>query len=114
MTLNVQAYGSLLAAILFEVCGTTLLQKSAQFSRLWPSIGVAVCYGASFYFLSATLRSIPVGIAYAIWSGLGIVLISTIGYFALGQALDNAALAGLALIIAGVIVINVFSNSVPH
>lgn len=114
MASNLPAYGALLAAILFEVCGTTLLQKSAQFTRLWPSLGVVVCYGASFYFLSATLKSIPVGIAYAIWSGLGIVLISAIGYFALQQKLDTAALAGLALIIAGVLVINLFSKSVAH
>lgn len=114
MTSNPAAYAALLAAILFEVCGTTLLQKSAQFTRLWPSVGVVICYGASFYFLSATLKSIPVGVAYAIWSGLGIVLISAIGYFALRQALDTAALIGIALIVAGVLVINLFSKSVAH
>jgi small multidrug resistance pump len=111
---NLPAYAMLLVAILFEVCGTTLLQKSAQFTRLWPSLGVVVCYGASFYFLSLTLASIPVGIAYAIWSALGIVLISAIGYLALGQKLDAPALAGLGLIIAGVLVINLFSKSVSH
>jgi small multidrug resistance pump len=111
---NLLAYGSLLVAILFEVCGTTLLQKSAQFTRLWPSLGVVVCYGASFYFLSLTLSNIPVGIAYAIWSGLGIVLISAIGYFALGQRLDTPALAGLGLIVAGVLVINLLSKSTAH
>ena len=107
-------YALLLAAIALEVAGTSALQASQQFTRLWPSLVVFVCYGLSFYTLSYTLRVIPVGIAYAIWSGLGIVLISLIGFFVLGQKLDLAAMIGLGLIIAGVLVINLLSNSVTH
>jgi len=107
-------YGSLAAAITLEVVGTTLLQQSQQFTRLLPTLGMALCYGAAFYLLSIVLRTIPVGIAYGIWSGLGIVLVSAVGVFLFKQTLDLAAIAGLALIIAGVVVVNVFSNSVSH
>ena len=110
----VSAYATLLSAIVLEVIGTTLLQKSAQFTRLWPTLGMAVCYLGSFWLLSLTLRTIPVGLAYAIWSGLGIVLISLIGWRVFGQALDLPAMIGLALIIAGVMVVNLFSKSMPH
>lgn len=112
--MKVTVYGALLAAILCEVTATTFLQKSEQFTRLLPSLIVVVGYGASFYFLSVCLKVIPVGLAYAIWSGLGILLISVIGYLFLGQKLDFAAIVGLALIIAGVVVINLFSRSMPQ
>ncbi len=107
-------YGSLGIAIALEVAGTTLLQQSQQFTRLLPTAGMAACYIASMYFLSISLRVLPMGIAYAIWSGLGIVLISGIGFVALGQRLDGPALIGLGLIIAGVLVVNLFSSSVGH
>jgi small multidrug resistance pump len=107
-------YGALLVAIAFEVIGTTLLQQSQQFTKLLPTLGMALCYGAAFYFLSITLRVLPVGIAYAIWSGLGIVLISLVGMVLFRQTLDLAAIIGLGLIIAGVIVVNVFSKTVAH
>ena len=110
----VSAYATLLSAIVLEVIGTTLLQKSAQFTRLWPTLGMAACYLGAFWFLSLTLRTVPVGLAYAIWSGLGIVLISLIGWRVFGQALDLPAMIGLALIIAGVMVVNLFSKSMPH
>ena len=74
----------------------------------------AICYGAAFYFLSLTLRTIPLGIAYAIWSALGIVLVSLIGLVVFGQKLDLPAVIGLGLIVAGVVVVNLFSNSVTH
>ena len=99
---------------MLEVIGTTLLQKSAQFTRLWPTLGMAACYLGAFWFLSLTLRTVPVGLAYAIWSGLGIVLISLIGWRVFGQALDPPAMIGIGLIIAGVVVINLFSKSMPH
>lgn len=110
----VAAHASLFAAIVLEVIGTTLLQKSVQFTRLWPTLGMAACYLGAFWFLSLTLRTIPVGLAYAIWSGLGIVLISLIGWRVFGQTLDLAAMIGLALIVAGVVVVNLFSKSMPH
>ena len=107
-------YATLLVAIVLEVIGTTFLQRSEQFTRLVPTLVMGLCYAASFYFLSLALRSMPLGIAYAIWSGLGIVLISLIGWRVFGQALDLPAMIGLALIIAGVMVVNLFSKSMPH
>lgn len=104
----------LAAAILFETIGTTALKASDGFSRLWPSLLSAVAYGASFWLLAIVLRTIPVGIAYAIWSGLGIVLITAIGYLLFNQRLDTPAMIGLGLIVAGIVVINLFSNTTPH
>lgn len=110
----IQTYSALIAAIALEVVGTTLLQKSQQFTRLWPTLGMAVAYLAAFWLLSFTLRTMPVGIAYAIWSATGIVLISLIGLVFLGQKLDVPAMIGIGLIIAGVLVVNLFSNTVGH
>ena len=107
-------YGSLAIAIVLEVIGTTFLQQSQQFTRMVPTILMAVCYLAAFYLLSIALRTLPVGIAYGIWSGLGIVLVSAVGVFVFRQTLDLAAVIGLGLIVAGVVVVNVFSNSVSH
>ncbi|WP_408003482.1 DMT family transporter [Pseudothauera nasutitermitis] len=108
------AYAVLGVAIVLEIIGTTFLQKSEQFTRLMPTLVMAVCYLGAFYFLSLALRVIPVGLAYAIWSGLGIVLISLVGYVVFRQSLDLPAIIGLGLIIAGVVVINVFSRSISH
>lgn len=105
---------ALIAAITSEVIGTTALQASAQFTRLGPSILVVLGYGAAFFFLGLALRSIPVGIAYAIWSGLGIVLISIVGVVVFGQRLDLPALLGIGLILAGVLVIQLGSSSSTH
>jgi small multidrug resistance pump len=107
-------YLYLLIAIVFETVGTSALQASEQFTKWKPLLLTAVCYAISFYCLSLTLRAMPVGIAYAIWSGLGIVLIALIGLVWFGQKLDTAAMVGLALIIAGVIVINLFSKTIAH
>jgi small multidrug resistance pump len=101
-------------AIVAEVIGTSALKASESFTKLVPGIVTLAAYGVAFYFLALTLRTIPVGIAYAIWSGLGIVLISVVGWFVFRQSLDTPALIGLALIIAGVLVINLFSKSVAH
>lgn len=107
-------YAYLGAAIVAEVIATSLLKMTEGFTRLWPSVGTIVGYGAAFFFLSATLKTIPTGVAYAIWSGVGIVLISLVGWVMFKQRLDSAALLGMALIAAGVIVINVFSRTVTH
>ncbi|MAK54557.1 MAG: QacE family quaternary ammonium compound efflux SMR transporter [Pusillimonas sp.] len=99
-------------AIVAEVIGTSALKASDQFTRLWPSVVTVVGYGIAFYFLSLTLKTIPTGIAYAVWSGVGIVLISLVGWWFFRQALDLPAVIGMGLIVAGVIVINVFSKAV--
>ena len=107
-------WAALLGAIALEVAGTTLLQASQQFTRVWPTVGMAACYGLAFYLLSIALKQMPVGIAYAIWSGLGVVLISVIGTVAFRQRLDLPAIAGLTMIVGGVVVINLFSKTVGH
>ena len=106
-------YVPLSIAILAEVIATTALKSSESFTRLGPSL-VVVGYAVAFYGLSLTLKTIPTGLAYAIWSGAGIVLISLLGWVVHKQALDLPAILGLGLIVAGVFVINVFSRSVPH
>ncbi|BFM43492.1 SMR family transporter [Flavobacterium sp. CFS9] len=101
-------------AIIFEIIATSALKKSEEFTRLIPSIITILGYFAAFYFLSFAIRTIPVGIAYAIWSGVGIVLITVIGAVFFKQIPDLPAIIGLALIMAGVIVINVFSKTTAH
>lgn len=107
-------YGTLAMAIISETIATSYLKQSQQFTQWLPSVICIFGYALAFYLLSFTLRTMSVGIAYAIWSAAGIVLISIIGILFFKQHLDTAAYIGLALIIAGVIVINVFSNSVIH
>ncbi|MCH8529470.1 MAG: EamA family transporter [Saccharospirillum sp.] len=104
----------LLVAIGAEVFATSNLKASEGFTRLWPSVWVLIGYAVAFYFLSLTLKTIPVGIAYAIWAGLGIVLIALIGWLIFGQKLDLASIIGMGLIITGVVVINVFSRTAMH
>lgn len=104
-------YSMLGAAILLEVFATSFLVKSEQFTKLLPSILVVILYAASFYCLSHTLKFIPVGIAYGVWSGVGTLLITLVGYFWFKQAIDLPAIIGLALIAAGVVIINVFSKA---
>lgn len=101
-------------SIVAEVIATSALKASEGFTRLVPSIVVVVGYSVAFYLLSQALSRIPLGIAYAIWSGAGIVLVSIVGYLRFGEKLDVAALAGIGLIIAGVLVINLISESVGH
>ena len=107
-------YLYLAIAIIAEVIATSALKASEGFSKLIPSVIVIVGYAVAFYCLSLVLKTIPVGVAYAVWSGLGIVLISLIGLVAFGQKLDLAAIIGLLLIVSGVVVINVFSNTIGH
>lgn len=108
------AYVYLLVAIVAEVVGTVALKASHEFTRFWPSVAVVVGYAIAFYMLTLVLRTIPVGIAYAFWAGLGIVLVTLIGVVAFGERLDLPAIAGLAMIIGGVVVIQVFSNVSAH
>ena len=107
-------YVYLVIAILAEVVATSSLKASEGFSKLIPSVIVVIGYGLSFFFLSLTLRAIPVGVVYAIWSGIGIVLITTVAWFLFKQALDMPALIGMGLIVAGVAVINLFSKTAGH
>jgi small multidrug resistance pump len=108
------AYLILALAVMAETIGTTALQASQQFTRLWPSVLVVVAYAVSFYLLSMTLKVMPVGVVYALWSGLGIILIAIIGFAVFGQRLDFPAVIGLVMIIGGIAVIHLFSNATPH
>ena len=108
------AYGSLGLAIACEVTGSSLLQKTEQFSKPLPTVAMALCYAASLFFLSQALKVIPLGVAYAIWGGLGIVLTAIISVVVFRFALDAWALVGIALIVSGVIVMNTLSHSVSH
>jgi len=107
-------YVYLIIAIVGEVIGTSLLKMSDGMSKPWPTCASILAYGVTFYFLSLTLRTIPTGIAYAIWSGVGIVLITIIGWVFFKQVLDLAALCGLGLILAGVLVIQLLSKVSAH
>lgn len=107
-------YFVLVLAVIAETVGTSALTASQQFTRLAPTALAVVGYGLSFYMLSITLRTMPVGIVYAIWSGLGIVLIALIGRVAFGQSLDLSAVAGMGLILAGILVIQLFSATTSH
>ena len=107
-------YYMLAIAILSEVFATTALKQSQGFTRLPWSIATVVGYGIAFYFLSQTLKTIPTGIAYAIWSGAGVVLIAAIAWVFQGQKLDAPAILGMSLIVSGVIVLNMFSKSGAH
>ena len=107
-------YIYLFFAVIAETIGTTALQASQQFTRLWPSVLVLCAYAISFYLLSLTLRTMPVGIMYAMWSGLGIVLIALIGWLVFSQRLDGPAIIGMGMIIAGIMVIHLFSETTPH
>lgn len=101
-------------AIVAEVVATSALKASEGFTRTGPSLVVALGYGVAFYFLSLVLKTVPMGVAYAIWSGVGIVLIAAIGWLWMKQSLDLPALLGIGLIVAGVAVIQLFSKTVAH
>ncbi len=107
-------YLFLAGAIVAEVVATTALKASDGFTRLAPSVVTAVGYAVAFYLLSQVLKTIPTGVAYAIWSGAGIVLITLIAWLGFGQKVDAAAILGMGLIVAGVLVINVFSKAQAH
>jgi small multidrug resistance pump len=104
----------LFVAVVFEVIATSMLKATDGFTRLWPSLITVAGYALAFYFLSLTVRTIPVGIVYALWCGIGIVLVTIVGWVVLKQPLDAAAVAGMVLILAGVVTINLFSKTVVH
>jgi small multidrug resistance pump len=108
------SYLYLAIAIVSEVLATSMLKSSEGFTRLVPSLVVAAGYATAFYFLSLTLRTVPTGVAYAIWSGVGVALVTAIAWFVDGQRLDAPAILGLSLIVAGVLVLNLFSKSAVH
>jgi small multidrug resistance pump len=114
MTQNQLGLVYLAIAIVTEVIATSALKASAQFTRLWASVIVAIGYATSFYLLSQVLKVIPVGVTYAIWSGMGIVLISIVGAILFGEMPDAPAVIGMTLIVMGVVVINVWSRTVGH
>ena len=101
-------------AIVAEVIATTMLKASEGFTRLWPSLLVVLGFGVAFWGLSMVVKSMPLGIVYAIWSGMGIVLVSVAAVFVYQQKLDWPAIVGMGLIIAGVLVINLLSKATVH
>jgi small multidrug resistance pump len=105
-------YVSLCIAIVSEIIATSALKASAQFTKLWPSVLVVLGYAAAFYFLSVTLKKMDLGIAYALWSGIGIVLVTIADVLIYKQKPDMPAIIGMAFIIAGVLIINLFSKNV--
>ena len=107
-------YLYLALAIVAEVVATTFLKLSDGFSKPLPSVVTVLGYAIAFYFLSLTLRSLPTGLVYAVWSGVGVVLIATIAWVFQSQKLDTAALCGMALIVSGVVIINLFSETTVH
>ena len=108
------AYVMLVIAIIFEVLGTSLLKSTEQFTKLLPSLGVIVSYAIAFYSLSWTLNYIEVGVAYALWAGIGVVLVAIIGVVVFGETADLPGIVGITFIVAGVVILNLFSDTAVH
>ncbi|MGL4311069.1 MAG: DMT family transporter [Paracoccaceae bacterium] len=106
-----QAFSYLVLTVLFEILGTSCIQASQQFSRPLPSIGVVLGYGISFWFLSLALKTLPLAVVYATWSGMGIVLIAGVGWLIFGQKIDMAAALGLAMIAGGIVVLHLYGTT---
>ncbi|CAH2030620.1 DMT family transporter [Trichlorobacter ammonificans] len=107
-------WGYLAVAIMSEVAATSALKSAEGFTKFWPSCLVVIGYATAFYFLSLTLKTIPVGMAYAIWSGAGTALVALVAWIFMGQKLDVPAIVGILLIVSGVLVLNLFSKSSAH
>ncbi len=107
-------YVYLILAVVAETIGTSALQASQQFTRLWPSVLVILAYAISFYLLAQTLKFMPVGVVYALWSGLGILFIALIGFLVFHQTLDLPAILGLTMIVGGIAIIHLFSSTSTH
>lgn len=101
-------------AIVCEVIATSYIPRTEQFTKMMPSTVVLIGYGIAFFLLSVTVKTMPVGVVYAIWSGAGIVLVATVGYFIYGQRLDLPALVGIGFILTGVMIVNLLSKTVGH
>nr|WP_276577011.1 SMR family transporter [Vibrio diabolicus] len=101
-------------AIVCEVIATSYIPKTEQFTKMMPSTVVLIGYGIAFFLLSVTVKTMPVGVVYAIWSGAGIVLVATVGYFVYGQRLDLPALVGIGFILTGVMIVSLLSKTVGH
>ena len=101
----------LIIAIVGELIATSSLKESSGFTRLWPSVICVIGYGVTFYFLALAMKEIPIGVVYAVWAGVGIVLVAGVGYFWFQQRLDIPAIIGMLLIVSGVIIMNLFSNT---
>jgi small multidrug resistance pump len=114
MNPTVTSYAALALAIVAEVIATSVLPHTREFTRPWPTLLVAVLYATAFYLLTIVTRAVPIGIAYALWSGFGIVLIAAVNWLIFRQRLDTPAIIGLGLLISGIVVINVFSKTVSH
>ncbi len=107
-------YVYLAISIIAEVIATSSLKSSEGFTKLIPSVIVVLGYGVAFHFLSLTLKTIPIGVAYAIWAGAGVTLVAVVGWLLFGQKLDAPAIVGMGLIITGVVVLQVFSKAAGH
>lgn len=114
MSVSTTSYAALGAAIACEVAGSALLQKSEQFTKAAPTLGMAACYGAAFFLMSVALKAMPLGVVYAIWSGVGIVLTAVVGALVFKQSLDGPAMVGMAMIVGGVVVMQAFSATTGH
>ena len=104
----------MIIAIVGEMIATSSLKESGGFTKLVPSIVAVIGYGVTFYFLSLALKQIPIGVAYAVWAGIGILLIALVGYFRFHQRLDTPAIIGMSLIICGIVIMQVFSKTLSN
>lgn len=107
-------YVYLAISIVAEVIATSALKASDGFSKLWPSVIVVIGYGIAFHFLALTLKTIPVGVAYAIWAGAGVTIVAIVGWLLFGQKLDAPAIIGMAMIVGGVVIMQAFSKTTGH
>ncbi len=107
-------YVYLAISIVAEVIATSALKASDGFSKLWPSVIVVVGYGIAFHFLALTLKTIPVGVAYAVWAGGGVTIVAIVGWLLFGQKLDTPAIIGMSMIVAGVVIMQAFSKTTGH
>lgn len=114
MNPNIVSWAALAGAIVFEIVGTTFLSRSEHITKLTPTLAAVFFYGCSFYLLAQALRTLPLGVAYAIWGGLGIVLTAVVSVVYLKQRLDGITMVGIGFIVVGVVIVNAFSKTGGH